>query len=223
MANTGTCGFCDKENVELVMRHNRLICAECAALSDNTDKTAAKVNSVVQAAHIEDEKIKLKQDIFNAATVSFIELRSAIQNDETIPPAQKGYKLAEEIEQRILKLQPILFEQREAVQQTENTLYQYVKNLQSVTATLTKEQQEKFKKYDINYNPQSPKFKEAKEKKAKKAKAAKRPTNFNRRELPTVCAKYKVPADMVAMIGVQHNITAEEAAKRAAAALYGQH
>src|SRR5215471_5618149 len=168
----GNCGFCSNSNVLVIPRYGDKMCLTCAAKEDDAVRATQVATSIVARARDNDDAVLLSQDIFNKATTSITELRGAIFANEAIPQADKYHQFALEIEQRILKLDAVIFAEEEATQKKRNERYAFVKGIQDITAKLSLEHRERFKKYDVTYNPQSPKLKKIKEETEHKKKVA---------------------------------------------------
>lgn len=173
------------------------------------ENVQARVNATLHAAAKIDESVVVKTDLFNAATVASVELKAAIDNDENIPADQKQYVYANACLERFQKFQKIVFDQRQELLETENKMRMWQMQVQQAAATLRGELREKFKQFDVNYQPAPPKsVKPASPRTSKK--------KFSREELNTAIKKYNLDgshAVAVQMLATAKNWKVEEAAK----------
>lgn len=215
----GDCETCTKTAIRISVHYgNMWMCDECwnkeqALTAENMkpENQTARVNAVnailTQAAKI-DESIQVKTDLFNAATVASVELKAAIENDPNIPADQKQYVYANACLERFQNFQKIVFDQRQELLETENKMRMWQTQVQQAASTLRAELREKFKQFDVNYQPAPPKtVKPASPKTGKK---------FQKEDVRKFAAQYKVPEAAVQMLVVAKNMTPEAAAKHLA-------
>lgn len=201
----GDCECCiEFTNVELFpVTGGMLACKRCKELSDAIT-TATKT---VEVARKIDSAIELKQDIFNAETVSFAEIRAAIQNNPSIPDDQKEYAYVAECARRIDAISEVIFADEQALIAKRNQRYAWIVETQQAVARLRTEEQAKFKQYDVNFKPPTPKS-------IKTTEPTKRAPNVKTAELMAIAEKYGVPAAAVKAGMLAFKISAEESAKR---------
>jgi hypothetical protein len=203
----GDCECCSQTDVELTLRHGDiLMCPTC--LEDDL-KVVGKAEKVITDSRAQDATIELKQDLFNAGTVAFTELQAAIQANPEIPEAQKNYNLMVEVAARIEKLTAAIFSDEAALTAKKNERHALLVNAQNVAARLHEKEREKFKQYDINYKPVTPKSVKPKTVKTSGKK-------FSKTELFAAAKKYNVPAAQVQSISVARNMSVDDAAKHLA-------
>lgn len=207
----GDCECCTRTEVELTMTQpgNILMCSECLADNLEAIEKSKHAVKVVETARKTDDVIELKQDLFNAGTVSFVELQAAIENNVEIPADRKQFAIMTEVADRIQKLDAVIFADEAALLAKKNERHALLVNAQNVAARLHEKEREKFKQYDINYKPVTPK--------SVKPKAVK-PSGkkFDKAALYEAAKKYGVPAPQVQSIVTAQNKSYEDAAKHLA-------
>jgi len=204
----GDCDCCPKTDVMLtpsLFDIHMMQCDDCAAKEARTQAA----QQTIDTARKLDDSIELKADIFNAATVSFVELEAAVMNDDAIPADQKNYKVAELADERIKKLNPVIFEAEEALLKLKNERYMWIEQTQKVVAKLRVDHQAKFKQYNMNYKPEAP----SKKVKTVTPAGPSRKVTFDKAAVYAAAKKYGVPAAQVQSIIVSKGLSAEGAAK----------
>lgn len=205
----GECDACPKLEVDLFeMSGSKMrLCLTCYQAEVKAVEDSKWINSTLQTAKAVDNSIQLKADIYNAATVSFVELKAAIDNDETIPAERKVESFMKAVQERIAKYNEVIFN-------TRNELQSWSQNTQEFIGKLRAEEREKYKKFNITYTP-TPVTKAAI--KGKSAKSPKAPsTKFNLAEAKAAAAKYGVDVVGVQSIVLSRNVSYETAAKQLA-------
>ena len=202
---SGDCEFCQRVEVELFSQHGDLMCAECIAL----EAVVSQAKQTIPNSRKVDSTLELKQDLFNAGTVSFIELQAAIENNPEIPADKKNYALVSEIDVRIQKLDEVIFAEEAALIAKKNERHALLINAQNLAAKLHDEERAKFRRYDVTYKPVTPKSP-----KSPKPVTGK---SFEKKLIKEAAEKYKVPMSGVQSIVVSRNgITPDAAAKELA-------
>lgn len=211
----GDCDRCTKTDVDIFpTHHNMVMCAECrddemAAVKRNEDAI-----KIVQDARVVDSGIELQQDIYNAATVSFVELQAAFEHNDAIPADQKNYALMKECAERLEKYNVAIFNEEAATMIKRNERFSLFQNMQNLATKLRADQRAEFKQLDVNYVPKAP---TKKEKTTKPTKPANKGFDAAaKKALYDACKKYNVPAARVQQAVVAKNITPEVAAKQLA-------
>jgi hypothetical protein len=209
----GTCEICEKENIVVYPLRNMVICADCraseeAAIAENQQT----IQSVVVESRRIDSTIELSQDIYNTATVSFVELSAAFAHDPAIPQDQKDYALVKEAQARIQKMSEAIFSKKAELTALENERHAWLVNTQNMIPKLRLELRAQFTGLDVTYKPTAPKT--IKPKKDKVVRAVK--IGFNPKLMNEMAAKYKVPAKSLQAMVVQRNIPYEQAARELA-------
>lgn len=114
-----------------------------------------RINSALNTARQIDESITVRTDLFNAATVSIVELKQSITDDDSI--TNKPYALAEELMKRFKHFQTVVFELNQKVIEAGNQQKAIQVYLNQLSNQLKIEEREKLKLTDISYKPISPK------------------------------------------------------------------
>jgi hypothetical protein len=179
------------------------MCDACIAL----EVAATAAIKTVEDSRRMDESIEVKQDVWNAATVPFIELKAAIDNNPTIPADQKDYALVKEAAARIDKMSAAIFAAEAEIMKLKNERHAWLTNTQQTASKLRSDIRAQFKQYDVNYQPAPI------TKKSKSATPVKSPKTFAKEAVNEAARKYGVPASAVQMIILSKNVSAEEAAK----------
>lgn len=112
-------------------------------------------NSVKQSKQI-DENIQIRTDLFNAATVSIVELKERIEIDTTIP--NKPYALAEQLMARFTHFKSVVFELNQQIVEAGNQQKAIQVYLNQLANSLRQEEREKLRLADITYKPSAPKL-----------------------------------------------------------------
>lgn len=212
-AKTGDCDCCpDSKNVTLTLRHGDWMCDNCVKLETDAESRQTAIDTI-EKSHAIDETIQIQSDIFNAATVSFAELKASIDNASDASQADKDYALYLEAVNRIKQMTAGIVADEQALVAKKNGRHAWVTQVQELTVNLRADYRAKAKAHDLSYQPTTPKS-------VKPAKTPKTPTNtFTSKakgELNDAAEKYKVPAHMVRITMVQFGISAENAARRCA-------
>lgn len=204
----GDCEIKDEhKNVEVFLETGNIwMCEVCRDEEERLTKRNAESRAVIEEARKLDATIELKQDVFNAGTIPIMELQAAIEQNTEIPADKKLYALVAEMSLRIDKLTEVIFVDEAALKVKRDERAAWIVNIQNFQAKLRTEEREKFKQYDVNYKPQTPK--------SIKPKAVKAPSKtFNKAALYDAAKKYDVPALQVQSIIVSRGMSADDAAK----------
>lgn len=214
-----TCEVCSNSG-NMVLYVDILMCQEChtkeilamANIEKTADKRVAEMNdarmlnSLARAIEI-DSSIQLRTDIFNAQTMAIVDVKNAIDADETIE--NKNYKLAEFVTNRLNHLKGVIFEldeKRVAVNNEQKAIQVYLNQLVNKLST---EERDKLKLQDIEYKPSEVKIKKPAAPKVKK---------FDKTEIRRFALElstelgFPVADSLLQSICVAKNLTAEQAA-----------
>ena len=145
----GDCEFCESVNVSLYPQHGDMMCDACI----QRENAVVKAEAVVATAIQKDDRIELRSDVMTAATTSFIELHSAIENNPSIAETERRYVLADMAVERIKKFDSAIFAQKAELTRLENERMAWLKNTQIHVATLRQDKQAKYAQYSVNYKP----------------------------------------------------------------------
>ena len=205
-ASHGDCEVCSATNVFLTLRHGDILM--CPTCLEDDQKMIASAEKVIDDARKSDATIELRQDLHLAGTVAFTELQAAIQNNPSIPDGQKNYALMVEVAARIEKLAAVIFADEAALLAKKNERHALLTNARQVAAKLQEKERAKFKEYDINYKPVTPKS--VKPTRVPKASSKKK---YSKAELYDAAKKYNLPVAQVQSIVIARNMSPEDAAK----------
>lgn len=214
----GECEVCDSKDI-IVRCHygNMWFCDICwareeKAQAENMTETkqqervdsASKVNDAIRQARTIDSSINVRTDLFNAATVSIVELKTTIDNDATI--TNKPYTLAQELMTRFTHFKNVVFELNQKIVDAGNQQKAIQIYLNQLANSLRADERERLKISDINYKPSAPK--------SISIKATKlAPKKLDKVELRKYAAELNVSEFTLQMIVVQKGISVEEAAR----------
>lgn len=185
--------------------------------SENQESRVKVANSVMQnslelnaltTSRMIDSNIQVRTDLFNAATVSIIELKSIIDSSPEIE--NKNFALASELMTRFEHFKDVIFEANKTVVEASNNQKAIQVYLNQLSNQLRQEEREKLKIQDINYKP-----KEAKVAKPKAIRTKK--IAFNKVDIRNACMELTkelgkpIPEYMLQMIVTSRQVTVEEA------------
>lgn len=157
----GECECCPKTDVEVGKYYGDMWqCDDCHNADvqhQAPEKQEARVLeyrqqvSVLEEARKVDNGIAVRTDLFNAATVAIVDLKAAIDNDESI--TNKPYALATELKNRFEHFKNVVFELNEKLVEAGNNQKAIQVYLNNLANQLRSEEREKLKIADINYKP----------------------------------------------------------------------
>lgn len=209
---TGECESCDKQNTAIYQSFGMWLCSDCKSAQDAAIARQSAID-VIEKSHKVDETIKIQSDIFNAATVSFAELKASIDNASDTSQAEKDFALFTEASNRIKTMNAAIIASEQALMKQKNERHGWLTQVQDLVATLRADYRAKAKSFDLSYEPVSPKTPKS------KVPTSTTSNTFTKKvkdELNEAAAKYGVPAQMVRITMVQLRCNADVAAKRAA-------
>jgi hypothetical protein len=202
------CEFCPYVGVVTTNSKNELVCPDCKAKELLSESQApAQVKTSVQMAREIDANVRVRTDVFNAATVSIVELKKTIDDDASIE--NKPYALASALMGRFEHFKKVIFDANETIVSANNNQRAIQVYLNQLSNTLRKEEREKLKIEDINYKPTVVKPATVK---TPKVAAPKKP-KFDKAELKKWAAATGMPEFIIQSTAVARNITIEAAAK----------
>jgi len=179
-------------------------------LQDGADKRVEDLDRISKMSVLDrqiavDTTIQLSTDIFNAKTVAIVDLKAAIEADDTID--NKQYELAKRLKNRFSHLKEVIFERtQENLKDSseQRSIQSYLNNLAN---TLRENEREELRLKDLNYKPLAPK-KPGKPKIKKKIGP-----KFNKVELRECAKQLGVDEFTLQMICVSKNMQPKEAAE----------
>ncbi len=191
----GDCEICDSREVKVFLETGRIwMCESCQNKEEELTRRNEEARKVIEVSRHIDSLVELKQDVFNSPTVPFIELQAAVEHNTEIPADKKNDFLALEMKTRIETLTNAIFSEESALTTKKNERAMWQVNLQSVVSKLHIKEREKYKQFEINYKPQTPK--------SIKPHAVKGPVKFDKDAVFAAAKKYGVSA-----VDVQMRIT----------------
>ena len=210
------CDCCPNVGPVEIRYGTMVMCADCwtkeqaLQLNNNTPAKQAErvdsMNAAIEASRAQDASIEVRTDIFNAATVAIVELKSAIDNDPAI--TNKPYALATELTTRFEHFKTVIFQKNQEIIDAANqqkAIQVYPNNLSN---SLRAEEREKLKLSDINYKPGAPKVKNVTPRAIKTSGTKK----LDKAELRKYASELGIPEYTLQMLVVSKGITIESAA-----------
>jgi len=161
-----------------------------------------EMNIALAKAHEIDNSVNVLTDLFNAETLSIVELKAAIDNDANI--TNKPYALASEVKARFLKNQQVIFDANQTISDAVSKQKAEQVYLNTLANQLRSEEREKLKIADINYQPGAVKAVKPATIKTKK---------IDKAEVKKFAAESGIPEYMIQQTCVQKNISPEDATK----------
>lgn len=201
MATCEACTYVGKCDVFMTM----LMCPECIAKEKSLQiksngEADKRVENLIEKSRAIDYSIGVKEDIFNAQTISINELKLSIDGDDSI--TNKRFELAKQLLDRYQHFSKIIFDKQIEIQE-DNTKQRAVQSyLNQLASTLRAEEREKLKLNDINYKPTDSKPKVSKVTTKK---------GFDKVELVEWANKANVPLAALQMICVAKNMSPQQA------------
>ena len=167
----GDCETCDKTGIEIKCWFSNMYqCDECHAKDiqhQSPEAQEARViaqreeikinsmnaleNTVLKMSREIDSSIQVREQLFNADTVSIKEIKEAIDKDESI--VNKPYALANELKNRFEHFKTVVFSLNEQLVQAGNAQRAIQVYLNNLANSLRAEEREQLKIADINYKP----------------------------------------------------------------------
>ena len=131
-----------------------LLCDSCADKERKAnDDVLVRTKTLIDVARSIDDTITYNGDVFNAKTIALIELKRALDSDESLSVEERKYKFHELLAERYSKLKKVVFQLDK--KKEDLTIEQLViaKNLRSYGDDVRKEIREKIAQADANYAP----------------------------------------------------------------------
>lgn len=157
---------------------------------DNQLKRVERANEItsrtLELSKAIDTAIITRADYFNAETISISELKATIDADTNI--ARKDYELYKAVHERYLHFKNVLIEVEEKRLEITNHIKADQTYLNNLVASLTKEEQDKYKARDISYKPNEVKVSKPRESGSK----------TNLAELKELSKEHGIPAEILA-------------------------
>jgi len=115
------------------------------------EERVTELNKVLEQARLIDNSIQVKEDIFNAETISILDLKKSIDSDPAI--SNKPYKLFETLLERFNHFTQVIFDKQHEIVEDGNRQKAIQIYFNEYSNTLRAEEREKFRIADINYKP----------------------------------------------------------------------
>jgi|SRR5580765_1914710 len=196
-------------NVEvwLTQPGNIYMCAPCLAEQKVlTDRNEA-AQQLVNAFKAHDTVMEVKTEIWNAEQIPLIELKAAIQQNDSIPESEKAHAFIKECKTHVEKMDSLIFDMSKQLADLRNQRNAWQVNGQEAYGKLRAELRDGFRQFDLNYKPAT--VKEI------KPKAVKTPAMSAKQKAQLAIEagkKYGVPGAGVQMIAEAQKISYEAAA-----------
>lgn len=212
-----SCDCCDFIGTVELVYGNMLMCPSCIEREkktseenmspENQAKRVSEMNAQLQKSREIDSAIQTRGDIFNAETLSIVELEKLINENDSI--SNKPYTLAIELTERIKHLQEVSFGHKEALVTIHNQQMAVQLYLNTLSNKLRIEEREKIKLSDISYNPNPVKVSKPKTIKTAKVKFSKE----HIAELRQYAGQLGVTEYTLQNIVISKNMTVKQAAE----------
>jgi hypothetical protein len=156
----GQCEICDIEDVKVTMFHgNMYLCDGCLkeekkVMADNEAEKVVNYTELIDKSRQLDQKVELKQDIYNAKLVKSVELKAAIFADETLTDAEKATKFAEVCFERFQHMKSVVFDDRTKLNEDENEMRMWQSETQQAALHLKAEERAKYQAVSPMYKPE---------------------------------------------------------------------
>jgi hypothetical protein len=206
------CEACPNTEIMCSEHFGMMLCDECVDKQNSA-------TSILAESKVIDSTIVVKADLFNAATVAAVELKGAINADDSIPEEAKDIKYTEECYARFKHMQEVIFQTtaqaneimaRLDAQKSELRMWQV--QVQTSASTLVAEYREKFKSLTIDIPAPVKATKTTIKSASKSPKAPK----FDHMGVKAAAAKYNVPASGIQTLVYSKHMTPEAAGKHLA-------
>lgn len=206
MMNLPECDYC--ESTDSIRKiGDSLVCPECIKKGAHVPNVPAPIaiGEVLKVSREIDNSVKVNTDIFNAATVSIVELKKAIDEDESI--TNKPYALAVELQTRFNKHKEVIFGLNQQIVEETNRQKAIQIYLNNLANQLRQDEREKLRLQDINYQPRTLKMPVS----PKTIKMSKK--KLDTKELKARATELGIPEFTLRMICIQKNLSVEDGYK----------
>ena len=200
--NLPECDYCEStDSIKVIDGEN--ICPSCLANHSSSNQAPININEVLTKSREIDNRVQVRTDLFNSATVAIVELKKSIDSDDSV--VNKPYALAIELQKRFNHFKSVIFELNEKVVEASNQQKAVQIYLNNLANSLQVEEREKLKLQDINYKPGVMKLPIT----PKTIRLSKK--RIDKKELREYAAKLGVAEFTLQMIVIQKNITVVDA------------
>ncbi len=208
-----TCECCSYVGPCEIKYGNLLMCPSCIekeAIASKANYTPEKQQERVDAVrqsldevHKIDQSMQVREDIFNAETVSIIERKKLIDSDDSVPPEQKHFALASEVTDLHNHLKQLIFDTSSELVKLNSRQIAVQSYLNDVANKLRVDQRESLRLKDINYSPTPVKVTKPKSTSVGTKK-------FDKTEVNRVAKTSGMPESMIQMVCVQKGWTPQQ-------------
>lgn len=225
----GECEVCPATDIEISVHYGNLwMCADCwkkeqtlKAENQKPENVEARVHStklnpttpidskLIEMAKAVDNAAHVRTDMFNSETVSIIDIKNAIDADDSI--TNKPGKLAEILFERFNKHTALVFDLGEQLMEAnarQKAVHVYMNQLAN---SLRAEEREKYRITDISYKPQAPKTPTVK--KISTTGTTKKAPKLDKAELRKYAKELGVSEFTLQQVVVSKGVTVAEAAE----------
>lgn len=213
----GDCEVCDAKNIVITNHYNGMwFCDKCWEKEDKAQKdnmtpeaqqkrvdAVENLHKAISEAEKIDSTIEVRTDLFNAATISIVELKATIDADVSI--TNKPYALAEELMKRFGHFKNVVFELNRQIVEAGNQQKAIQVYLNQLANSLRASEREKLRLADISYKPSAPKV-------AKPTPIKTAAKKLDKVELRKYASELGISEFTLQMIVVQKGLTVEAAA-----------
>jgi hypothetical protein len=196
------CPSCLDKNKRLQAESEATADQRVQAERDRSNEVVA-VNKILREAQAIDAKIEVKTDLFNAETISILELQKAIADDVSI--TNKSGHLAEILLKRYQGYKEKIFANQQENVDLANKQRAIQHSLNELKNKLTEAERAKYQLLDVNYKPNQVKISN------KPINSPARPKKYDKAEIAKAAARANVPTSVIQMICVAKNMTPMQA------------
>ncbi len=181
--------------------------------ANKVSATKQMETDIVRLSSQIDNSIVVSSDIFNAKTTAILDLKAAIDNDDSVQ--NKPYKLAETLKTRFEHLTSVIFGAGETIKDANNEQKAIQQFLNGLANSLRSEEREKLRLQDIKYQPQPVKSPTVKTVKTTGTRASKVPAHrqkLDKEAIKKYASELGVPEFHIQQICVSQGVIPEKAA-----------
>jgi hypothetical protein len=191
------------------MYGNMLLCMDCIekekVVQAENNKPENQAKRILEHARKVDAAIQVKQDLFNAETVSHVDIFKAIDNNPEI--TNKIIAKYEALRKRFNDNQAVIFGLRTELEAKNNAQIAIQQGLNNLANQMRADEREAIKHKDLTYVVEKPKT-------IKPSGAAKpKERAWTKADIRLAAAEFKVPIEGVALICQARNMHPKDAAK----------
>lgn len=226
MSITGPCECCPKTDGPFVKFMTMIMCMDCynkekahQADINNPVKQQERIDAAAIRRELNvnaEQTLNVRTDIFNASTLAIVELKTRIENDETI--SNKAYAFAEELKNRFNHFKQVIFKAQEELLEATSNQRAIQSYLNQIANQLRAEEREKLKLNDMAYQPKPVKPVSS----GPDSKTVKpRKPRFDKDELNKAARETGLKAATIQMLCVSKGLTVDAAVKELKAMIVG--